>query len=108
MAQWESCDSCGNDWCNIHDCHTHDASCECQPLCDRHDDPMLLRLSAVLPARRLTPKETERLQGFPDDYTAVAKDGRPSTDRNRYRALGNSMAVPCMFWLGYRIQQATR
>jgi DNA (cytosine-5)-methyltransferase 1 len=69
---------------------------------------MLLRLSAVLPARRLTPKETERLQGFPDDYTAVAKDGRPSTDRNRYRALGNSMAVPCMFWLGYRIQQATR
>lgn len=50
--------------------------------------------------RRLTPRECERLQGFPDDYTAIpgAKDGP------RYRALGNSMAVPVMRWLGRRIQ----
>jgi DNA (cytosine-5)-methyltransferase 1 len=50
--------------------------------------------------RRLTPRECERLQGFPDDYTAIpgAKDGP------RYAALGNSMAVPVMAWLGRRIQ----
>lgn len=50
--------------------------------------------------RRLTPREAERLQGFPDDWTAIpgAKDGP------RYAALGNSMAVPCMAWLGRRIQ----
>ena len=47
--------------------------------------------------RRLTPRECERLQGFPDDYTE-GKDGP------RYAALGNSMAVPCMSWLGRRIQ----
>lgn len=49
--------------------------------------------------RRLTPRECERLQGFPDGYTAIpgAKDGP------RYAALGNSMAVPVMSWLGRRI-----
>jgi DNA (cytosine-5)-methyltransferase 1 len=106
-SQWETCGSCGNDWCNIHDCHAHDAACECQPLCDRQDDPMSITLLSALPARRLTPKETERLQGFPDDYTAIACDPKPAIDRSRYRALGNSMAVPCMFWLGYRIHKAT-
>jgi len=53
--------------------------------------------------RRLTPRECERLQGFPDDYT-VAPDAKGKTnDSSRYRALGNSMAVPVMRWIGARI-----
>jgi len=52
--------------------------------------------------RRLTPTECERLQGFPDDYTNI-KDNCP--DSPRYKALGNSMAVPVMKWIGQRIQK---
>jgi len=54
--------------------------------------------------RRLTPKECERLQGFPDRYTDVTYRGKPAADGPRYRALGNSMAVPVMAWIGKRIQ----
>jgi DNA (cytosine-5)-methyltransferase 1 len=57
--------------------------------------------------RRLTPRECEFLQGFPCDYTAVTFRKKPAADGPRYRALGNSMAVPCMAWLGYRIHLAT-
>jgi len=60
--------------------------------------------------RRLTPRECERLQGFPDDYTAIAWRGRPAEqcpDGPRYRALGNSMAVPVMRWIGQQIEAAT-
>ena len=53
--------------------------------------------------RRLTPRECERLQGIPDDYTLIPFRGRPAADGNRYKALGNSMAVNCMRWLGQRI-----
>jgi len=53
--------------------------------------------------RRLAPRECERLQGFPDDYTLVEYRGRPAADGPRYRALGNSMAVPIMRWIGERI-----
>jgi DNA (cytosine-5)-methyltransferase 1 len=53
--------------------------------------------------RRLTPRECERLQGFPDDYTLVPYRGKPAADGPRYKALGNSMAVNCMRWLGRRI-----
>lgn len=49
--------------------------------------------------RRLTPRECERLQGFPDDYTAIPG----AADGPRYRALGNSMAVPVMRWIGERL-----
>jgi DNA (cytosine-5)-methyltransferase 1 len=52
--------------------------------------------------RRLTPLECERLQGFPDNYTAIPK----AKDGPRYKALGNSMAVNCMRWIGERIQMA--
>lgn len=65
--------------------------------------PGLLQGSAV---RRLTPRECERLQGFPDDYTQIpwrGKDADQCPDGPRYKALGNSMAVPCMSWLGQRI-----
>jgi DNA (cytosine-5)-methyltransferase 1 len=53
--------------------------------------------------RRLTPVECERLQGFPDSWTLVPYNGKPSKDGPRYKALGNSMAVPCMAFLGRRI-----
>lgn len=50
--------------------------------------------------RRLMPVECERLQGFPDGWTAI--DG--ARDGPRYKAIGNSMAVPCMRWIGVRIE----
>ncbi len=58
----------------------------------------------AMQVRRLTPRECERLQGFPDDYTAIAVRGKPAADGPRYKALGNSMAVPVMAWIGRRIQ----
>ena len=57
--------------------------------------------------RRLTPVEVERLQGFPDNYTRMPWKRKPATgcpDGPRYRALGNSMAVPVMKWIGERIE----
>lgn len=59
--------------------------------------------------RRLTPRECERLQGMPDDHTKVPYRGRTADecpDTPRYRAIGNSMAVPVMRWLGERIAKA--
>lgn len=55
--------------------------------------------------RRLTPRECERLQGFPDDWTLVPHRGKPAADGPRYKACGNSMAVPVMRWVGERIQR---
>jgi DNA (cytosine-5)-methyltransferase 1 len=54
--------------------------------------------------RRLTPRECERLQGFPDDYTLIPYRGKPASDGPRYKALGNSMAVPVVRWIGQRMQ----
>jgi DNA (cytosine-5)-methyltransferase 1 len=56
--------------------------------------------------RRLTPRECERLQGFKDDFTLIpwrGKSPQDCPDGPRYKALGNSMAVPCMAWIGKRI-----
>jgi len=56
--------------------------------------------------RRLTPRECERLQGFDDDHTMISWRNKPADqcpDGPRYKALGNSMAVPCMAWIGKRI-----
>lgn len=58
---------------------------------------------AAMQVRRLTPRECERLQGFPDDYTLVQHRNKPAADGPRYKALGNSMAVPVMAWIGRRI-----
>ena len=62
--------------------------------------------------RRLTPTECERLQGFPDNYTRIPmpKSGKKvgpvwAADGPRYKALGNSMAVPVMRWIGERIER---
>ena len=57
--------------------------------------------------RRLTPTECERLQGMPDDHTLVPYRGKPADecpDGPRYKAIGNSMAVPVMRWIGERIE----
>ncbi|WP_438979550.1 DNA cytosine methyltransferase [Polynucleobacter sp.] len=53
--------------------------------------------------RRLLPIECERLQGFPDNWTLVPHRGKPAADGSRYKALGNSMAVNVMAWIGGRI-----
>ena len=60
-------------------------------------------LAHGMQVRRLTPRECERLQGFPDDYTLIQYRGKPAADAPRYKALGNSMAVPVMRWIGERI-----
>ena len=60
-------------------------------------------LAKQMAVRRLTPRECERLQGFPDDYTLVEYRGKLAADGPRYRSLGNSMAVPVMRWIGQRI-----
>lgn len=57
--------------------------------------------------RRLTPRECERLQGFPDDYTLIPYRGKPAADGPRYKALGNSMAVNVMRWIGRRIEMVS-
>ncbi len=55
--------------------------------------------------RRLTPRECERLQGFPDDWTAITHRGKPAADGPRYRALGNAFAVPVVRWIARRMVQ---
>jgi len=74
---------------------------QADPLGTKDNGHGILRGSAV---RRLTPRECERLQGFPDDYTLIMHRKKPAADGPRYKALGNSMAVPVMRWIGERIQ----
>ena len=59
--------------------------------------------ASTMQVRRLTPRECEKLQGFSPDYTLIPYRGKPAADGPRYKALGNSMAVPCMRWIGERI-----
>lgn len=56
--------------------------------------------------RRLMPSECDQLQGFPKDYTLIDVDGKPAGDTVRYKALGNSMAVPVIRWIGERIERS--
>lgn len=65
------------------------------------NQPAILTKMAV---RRITPRECERLQGFPDDYTLIPYRGKPAADGPRYKALGNSMHTGTMRWLGHRIK----
>lgn len=58
--------------------------------------------------RRLTPRECERLQGAPDDWTLVQYRGKPMADGPRYKMLGNSWAVPCVRYIGERIDAVRR
>ena len=62
----------------------------------------------TMAVRRLTPRECERLQGFPDDWSQIPWKGKPASecpDGPRYKACGNSMAVPCMRWIGEGIDK---
>jgi DNA (cytosine-5)-methyltransferase 1 len=72
----------------------------CHPLAAGAHPPAV----AGMAVRRLTPRECERLQGFPDDWTQVQNRGKPAADGPRYRAIGNSMAVPVLAWIGRQIQ----
>ena len=60
-------------------------------------------VQSAMSVRRLTPRECERLQGFPDDWTLIPYRKGESGDGHRYRALGNTMAVNCMRWIGTQI-----
>jgi DNA (cytosine-5)-methyltransferase 1 len=62
-------------------------------------------IATNMAVRRLTPTECERLQGFPDGYTDIKPNGKQTPDGPRYKALGNSMAVPVMRWIGERINK---
>jgi hypothetical protein len=65
-----------------------------------------IAVAQTMTVRRLTPRECERLQAFPDDYTLIPWRKKPADqcpDGPRYKALGNSMAVNCMEWIGERI-----
>lgn len=81
----------------------HDSS----PCADRGMNIVAATLEASA-VRRLTPRECERLQGFPDDYTLIPWRGKPADecpDGPRYKAIGNSKAVPVVRWIGRRIQR---
>lgn len=101
--------------CAVCDRHTHAAICRnvC-PILKCGGDPAMIaseigdKPAGVNPmlVRRLTPLECERLQGFPDGHTLIAWKGKPAEecpDGPRYKAIGNSMAVPVMRWIGRRI-----
>jgi len=66
-------------------------------------DGYTIGVHSGMQVRRLTPRECERLQGFPDDYTAIPHRGKPAADGPRYKAIGNSWAVPVAAWVGRRI-----
>lgn len=73
--------------------------------------PMVASWRPGVAVRRLTPTECERLQGFPDGWTRIPYRGKPAEecpDGPRYKAIGNSMAVPVMRWIGERIGKAER
>lgn len=65
------------------------------------NQPQAVARSTVV--RRLTPRECERLQGWPDDHTLVPYRGKPASDAPRYKAIGNGMAMPVLRWIGERI-----
>lgn len=75
-------------------CHTLGAGSHPPAIVVPHSDIMV---------RRLMPVECERLQGFPDTWTEVPVSRKPAADGPRYKQLGNSWAVPCVSWIGQRI-----
>lgn len=72
----------------------------CHPLAAHAHAPAITNHAAV---RRLMPVECERLQGFPDGYTAITYRGKPAADGPRYKSIGNSWAIPPVRWIGRRI-----
>ena len=88
----------------------HDSS----PCADRGQNVVAISDGSQWVVRRLTPTECERLQGFPDGWTDIGEwvdskgKKRKCTDGNRYKAIGNSMAVPCMRFIAERIEEVQR
>jgi DNA (cytosine-5)-methyltransferase 1 len=79
---------------------TLDSATGLNPTCSQGGTAVM----AAMQVRRLTPVECERLQGFPDGYTNIPwRNKTESPDGSRYKAMGNSMAVPVMRWIGERI-----
>jgi len=84
---------------------TLDAASGLNPTCSQGGTVVM----QTMQVRRLTPMECERLQGFPDGYTNIPWRGKEdSPDGPRYKALGNSMAVPVMRWIGERINEVSK
>ena len=76
--------------------------------CDAGDQSPHVANHPPMAVRRLTPVECERLQGFPDNWSRISWKGKPEDqcpDGPRYKCAGNSMAVPCMRWIGQRIAE---
>ena len=71
-----------------------------------HSYQFICKYEDYTSVRRLTPREAERLQGLPDDWTQVpyGKRNRPMKDGPRYRLVGNGISINCLRWLGERIQ----
>jgi DNA (cytosine-5)-methyltransferase 1 len=83
-----------------------DPSTETFPTLTKDSGDQSPHVAAAMAVRRLTPVECERLQGFPDNWSRISWKGKPETecpDGPRYKACGNSMAVPVMRWIGERI-----
>jgi DNA (cytosine-5)-methyltransferase 1 len=78
---------------------TLDAATGLNPTCSQGGTAVM----QAMQVRRLTARKCERLQGFPDDYTLIPYRNGMAADGPRYKALGNSMAVPVMSWIGRRI-----
>ena len=91
-------------------CHTLPATtnspivAESAPKCFTQNQAGDVLTGDVATVRRLVPAECLRLQGFPSDYLDIIYRGKPAADGPKYRACGNSMAVPVMRWIGERIQ----
>lgn len=99
-AAWVPCNSCDDYICRIHAKHAFE--CPCPAIDEWAEHGMSPYETGAL--RNLTPLECERLQGFPDNWTAIPFKGkRVAMDTARMKAIGNSMAVPVVRWLGRRI-----
>lgn len=89
------------------ECQEEHAYCQQNPGGGRSHSLQIM--TKQMQVRRLTPVESERLQGIPDDYTRIAWRGRAAEkcpDGHRYKAVGNSMPTKVMHWIGERIERA--
>ena len=93
---WQQCPCCEDFWCNLHHMHAYDCDC---PGIEEYGDIGIDPYDNCL-LRYITPTEAERLQGFPDEHTAI------NSETAQYHQIGNAVAVPVAEWLGRRIVAA--
>lgn len=109
VPAWSKCNSCDDYLCNIHlkdDSSIHAHDCDCPGIEEWSENDLSPYDNVLL--RFITPVEAERLQGFPDGYTDITFKGKPVTDNHRYKALGNSWAVPVVKWIWNRVDTKVR